>query len=196
MTHKFYYSGPLLYQTELDKEDLSSLKKICLKDKTKDFRKTLAGHLDHEYEIDIKKFNDIIKEYLLEYYQIFEHWYNKKITKFETVSAWVNFMKPGDYNPPHIHTDCDLSCVIYLDVPLKLKNENEKYIGTVKNGGPGSVIFIMSTTNNDLFITEKIFFPKNGDFFIFPANLIHSVAPFKSKIERISISANFNIETV
>lgn len=195
MFYKFYYSGPLLYHTELNKNDLSSLKKICLKDKTKDFRKDLAGHLDHEYTIDIKKFNDITKEYLLEYYQTFEHWYGKKITKFETVSAWVNFMKPGEYNPPHIHTDCDLSCVIYLDVPLKLKNENEKYIGTLKNGGPGSVNFIISTMNDDLFISAKNFFPKNGDFFIFPASLFHSVAPFKSNVERISISANFEIET-
>ena len=158
MTHQFYYSGPLLYHTELNENDLNSLKKICLKDKTKDFRKDLAGHLDHEYAIDTKKFNNIIDKYLLEYYQTFEHWYGKKI---------INFMKSGEYNPPHIHSNCNLSCVIYLDVPLKLKNENKKYIGTIKNGGPGSINFIINTKKDDLFIGSKVFFPKNGDFFIF-----------------------------
>ncbi len=74
MAYTFYYSGPLLYHTELNKNDLSDLKKICLKDKSKDFRKDLAGHLDHEYTINIKKFNKIIEKYLPEYKQAFEHW--------------------------------------------------------------------------------------------------------------------------
>ena len=69
MAHIFYYSGPLLYHTELNKDDLNSLKKICLKDKNKDFRKDLAGHLDHEYTINIEKFNKIIEKYLSEYKQ-------------------------------------------------------------------------------------------------------------------------------
>jgi hypothetical protein len=34
MTSKFYYSGPLLYHTELNKEDINNLKKLCLKDES------------------------------------------------------------------------------------------------------------------------------------------------------------------
>jgi uncharacterized protein (TIGR02466 family) len=195
MTSKFYYSGPLLYHTELNKEDINELKKICLKDQKKDNRKNLAGHLNHEYKIDIKKFNDIILKYLPEYKQTFQNWYNKKISKFETISSWVNFMKNGEYNPPHIHNNCNLTCVLYLDIPEKLKKENQNYIGTVLNGGPGSIFFMFSASHEALKISVKHYFPKSGDFFIFPANLVHSVYPFKSKVERISISANFNIET-
>lgn len=194
MSYKFYYSGPLLYHTELNKNDLNSLKKICLKDKTKDFRKDLAGHLDHEYTIDIKKFDKIIEKYLPEYYEAFEHWYNRKIVKIKTVSSWVNFMKAGDYNPPHIH-EYKLTCVLYVDVPSKLEEENKRYIGTGYEGGPGSINFTFSAGNNSLSINSKNYFPKTGDFFIFPTNLIHFVSPFKSKIERISVSANFEIET-
>lgn len=197
MTHTFYYSGPLLYHTELNKKDLDNLKKLCLKNQKKDYRKNLAGHLNHEYTIDTEEFKNIIEKYLFEYYKAFEHWYDKKIYKFKTLVAWVNFMKAGDFNPPHIHTKCDFTCVLYLDVPKKLKDENEKYVGSIKNGGPGSISFIFSTNTSTSFeISSKNYFPKTGDFFIFPAHLTHFVTPFKSKIERISISANFNVETV
>lgn len=192
MAYKFYYSGPLVYHTEINENDLNSLKKICLKDKKKDYRKNLAGHLNHEYLIDKDIFDQIITKYLIEYQEAFINWYNKKIINFETLTAWVNFMQPGDYNPPHIHSS-DLSCVLYLDVPLKLKEENEKFVGT--HFGPGAISFIFNCGSETLNINNKFHFPKTGDFFIFPANLLHSVAPFKSKVERISISANFNIKT-
>ena len=194
MSYKFYYSGPLLYHTQLNKTDLENIKKICKKDKTKDFRKNLAGHLENEYKIDIEKFNEIIKNYLIQYNVAFNHWYNKKIKKFETLSVWVNFMKNGEYNPPHVHSGCDLTCVLYLDIPSKLKEENKKYLGSIKCGGPGTINFTYHTGNDPLNISDNTFFPDTADFFIFPATLLHSVSPFKSKIERISVSANFKIE--
>jgi hypothetical protein len=194
MSCKFYYSGPLLYHTELNKIDLENIKKICIKDKTKDNRKNLTGHLENEYKIDIEKFNKTIKNYLTEYNEVFNHWYNKKIKKFETLSVWVNFMKHGEYNPAHTHSECDLTCVLYLDIPSKLKEENKKYLGTIKGGGPGSINFTHYLGNDPLKISNNTFFPNTADFFIFPATLLHSVAPFKSKIERISVSANFKIE--
>jgi len=195
MSYKFYYFGPLLYHTQLEKTDLEEIKKICIKDKTKDYRKDLAGHLENEYKIDTEKFNKIIKNYLIEYNEAFNHWYNKKIKSFKTLSVWVNFMKHGEYNPPHIHSNCDLTCVLYLDVPLELKKQNKKYVGTIRNGGPGSINFTYQLGNDPLNISNNTHFPNTADFYIFPATLLHSVFPFKSKIERISVSANFKIET-
>ena len=190
---KFYYSGPLLYHTELNKNDLSNLKKICVKDKTKDYKKYLAGHLEHEYLIDKKNFTKIINNYLPEYKKVFQHWYNKEIINFETTAVWVNFMKKGDSNPIHTH-DEDLSCVLYLEIPTKLQEENKKFIGNAS--GPGSINFIFHALGNkNLNINTKHHFPKTGDFFIFPSFLMHSVDPFKSNVERISVSANFKITT-
>ena len=37
-------------------------------------------------------------------------------------------------------------------------------------------------------------FPKSGDMYIFPAGLRHWVFPFKSKVERISVSGNLLID--
>ena len=33
-----------------------------------------------------------------------------------------------------------------------------------------------------------------GDFFIFPWNLTHNVATYKSNVTRVSVAANFNLE--
>jgi hypothetical protein len=194
MSYKFYYSGPLLYHTQLNETDLKNIKKICIKNKIKDYRKNLAGHLENEYVIDVEKFDKIIQNYFTEYSIAFDHWYNKKIENFKTISAWVNFMKKGEYNPLHMHGG-HLSCVLYLDVPLKLKEENQKYVGTVENGGPGSINFTHYLGNDFLKISNSTFFPNTGDFFIFPSTLAHSVFPFKSEIERISVSANFEVKT-
>jgi hypothetical protein len=190
---KFYYWGPLLFQTEINNSDIDKIKNLCFKDSKKNFQKELAGHIKEEYEIDKKELIKIISIYIEDYVKNFIHFYNKNITKFEIVSSWVNYMKAGEFNPPHTHGN-DLSCVIYLDIPEKLKIENKNYIGTLKkyNGGPGAICFTCGQEVEN-FITNVTIFPEKGDFFIFPSNLTHFVYPFKSNVERISVSANFNI---
>ena len=106
-------------------------------------------------------------------------------------SAWVNFMKAGEFNPPHIHDDCDFSSVLFVKVPEKLKEENKKFPGAGK--GPGSISFMYGEERPHS-MTYKGFFPEEGDLYIFPADLEHWVYPFISKGERISISANLKFE--
>jgi hypothetical protein len=60
------------------------------------------------------------------------------------------------------------------------------------HAGPGSVVFTYGDSR-DYTVDEKSFLPVKGDFFVFPYNLKHYVSPFKSKGERISVSANFKI---
>jgi len=191
---KFYYWGPLLYHTEIKNKDIKNIKSLCIKDVNKDFRKDLAGHIIEEFSIDNNKLLNIIKPYLDKYAFNYKHWYGSNLKSIKINTSWVNFMKSGEYNPPHMHTNCDLSCVIYLDIPIKLKEENNKYVGTLKQGGPGSISFNYGEHNKNV-INNITLFPKKGDFLIFPNNLTHSVFPFKSNIERISVSANFSITT-
>jgi uncharacterized protein (TIGR02466 family) len=192
--HKFYYWGPLLYHTEITEEHINKIKSLCNNNKNikNDVRKELAGHIKEEYSIDKHDFSKIISSYLNEYQNAFNHWYGVKLKSLEVTSTWVNFMKAGEFNPPHIHTECDLSCVIYLDIPEELKKENEQYLGTLNKGGPGSISFLYGE-DNDHIISMVNSFPKKGDFFIFPRTLKHFVFPFKSNVERISVSSNFKI---
>jgi uncharacterized protein (TIGR02466 family) len=181
--------GPLLYKTQLSTQDLFKVKKLCSK-KNKDARDTLAGIINDEYEIDEKKYAKIVEPYFQPFQKRFHSWYKMQLSNLKCNSAWVNYMKKDESNPPHHHVNCDLSSVLYLQIPYGLKKENNKYIG--KSSGPGSIIFTYGE-NRDYAIDEKTFLPNKGDFFIFPYNLRHYVCPFKSKGERISVSANFKI---
>ena len=193
---KFYYWGPLLFHTKISDEDISKILLLCIKEKDKDYRKNLAGHIKEEYAINTHELNNILTPYFNNYLQCFTHWYETEIKSIEMISSWVNFMKAGEFNPPHTHTDCDFSCVIYLDIPKKLIQENKEYIGTnLQKGGPGSISFRLKISDSKYNISNVSCFPEKGDFFIFPASLEHFVFPFKSDCERISVSANFKFTT-
>ena len=191
---QFYYWGPLLFRTTISSEDILKLKSICHKNPENDFRKELAGILKYEYTIDPHKFISIIGPYLKEFREAMIEWYAcKAVPKIEATTAWVNYMKAGEFNPLHVHRGCDFSSVIFLDIPEELKKENKEYVGTA--AGPGSLQF-MSGESLEYTINQKSFFPEQGDFFMFPSTLRHLVCPFQSNIERVSIAANFKVEIV
>ena len=60
------YSGPLLYGSKLNSEDIKKLIFLCKKDKTKEANSKLVGLIDHEYDIDPVKFENIIKPKIYE----------------------------------------------------------------------------------------------------------------------------------
>ena len=189
----FYYWGPLLFKTKIDSEDLIKINKLCKKDKTKDARKSLAGHLDHEYHIEKEKLFEILVKYFDIYKSFYYEWYRRNLSSVEITASWVNYMKSGDYNPPHVHLECDLSSVIYLKVPNVLKKEHDSYAGSIDGGGPAGISFYYGEYR-PLAIDQVELFPEEGDFFVFPSFLRHSVSPFKSNVERVSVAANFRIK--
>tara|TARA_R110000803_G_scaffold210802_1_gene283817 strand:- start:190 stop:792 length:603 start_codon:yes stop_codon:yes gene_type:complete len=192
---KFYYWGPFLYHTKIKNDECSLLlahsKKIKNTYKLKQdkkYKNKLTGIIKEEYSLDNSVFHNAIKPYILNYLEKAKHFYNKDIShEVITDGVWVNFMRAGDFNPPHNH-DGDLSCVLFIDVPKKLKEEYDNH--TSPATGPGSLNFQYGERKN-LLTTDLNFFPEAGDFFIFPSHLIHWVFPFKSNGERISIAANF-----
>jgi len=190
---RFYYWGPLLFKTKLDKGDVEALKKLCNEAQLKkiDARKDLVGVIKEELNINKKKYAAITKPYLDAYSVSYKNWYGEKFKKIETVSVWVNFMKKGEYNPPHAHINCHLSSVLYLNIPPGLKKEEQQFKG--KGGGPGAINFLICGPQ-DLFNHYYTFKPEVGDFFIFPWSLTHFVGPFQSSGTRTSIAANFKIK--
>ena len=97
----FPYFGPLLVSVTLTKEQLEKLKKICNK-KTSNHKK-LAGHFKDEYLLNTKKYEEIITPQLDTYKKLYKNFYNKELTSIKVKEAWVNYMKAGDFNPPHIN---------------------------------------------------------------------------------------------
>ena len=188
-----------------------------------DYRERLAGNLSEEYGYgyDKKDKKDGKKEVKYEFskkqFHILEEelrWlaanytkicYQQKVTDSEidvwkpeelkiAHPLWINYMKQGEWNPVHNHTGL-LSCVIYLQVPPEISEENDKRFGTEsskKTNTPsaGKIEFSFGS-HIDFGKSGVMFTPKEKQIFLFPAKLNHHVYPFKSNVERISVSCNF-----
>ena len=185
-----YYWGPLLFKTKVKPEDVKAVRKIC-DAATKKYNTALSAIIDDEVLADKAKYIQIMQPYLTDFKKAYKTWYNRTITKIIINSSWVNYMKKGECNPPHIHDNCHLCSVLLLQVPKTLTKEQKDWKGT--GMGPGALIF--SIGNPQEFHTSIFNFrPQVGDFFVFPWNLTHSVSSYKSNSKRISMAANFKIE--
>ena len=189
--NNFYYWGPLLFRIKLDPEHLKASLKLCSKESSK-VNEKLAGVIKHQHYISSHKYHQIIDPYLDTFRQVYIQWYGKPLVKrISFVETWVNFMKPGEFNPPHIHSNCDFSSVLFVQIPEKLREENKKFTGT--GAGPGSISFTYGESQKHS-ISHMGILPEEGDLFIFPGTLTHFVSPFMCNEERISISSNFRFD--
>ena len=189
--YNFYYWGPLLFKIKIQPTELKKCAKLCSK-KSSLVSDTLAGSIKHEHYVSSNAFIRIMDPYLNIFGEAYQNWYGKNITKTNILMTWVNFMRAGEFNPPHTHPGCDLSSVLFIKIPEALKEEHKKFTGT--GTGPGSLSFTYGEFQPHA-ISTRYFFPEEGDFFIFPATLTHFVTPFMSEGERISMSANFKLQT-
>jgi hypothetical protein len=189
--YKYYHWGPFLFRINLNLKDIKKIKNLCAKKEDRLTRSTLAGDIKGEYSIDLPELESILAPYLTVFSEGYKRWYGSpKQPTIKTKSAWVNYMKAGEHNPIHIHSKCDLSSVIFIDVPKKLKTEIADYEGTTH--GPGCITFLYGEVA-PFFISSAEFEPEVGDMFIFPYSLRHTVNPFKSKCERVSVAVNYLI---
>ena len=189
--YNFFHWGPFLYKTKLTYEEVEQIKSLCKKNKKKDIRKNLAGLIKQEYSISNKKLFPIIFNYLDSYIRASCEHYNIILGKKVTLKkSWVNYMTKFESNPLHNHNE-DISFVIYLSLPEKLKKENED---TISNSSrPGEICFVDKLEKNNLSINRIKFFPEVGEFFIFPATLNHYVNSFQCEGERVSVSGNIQV---
>ena len=189
LNYTIFHWGPLLFRTKIRPEDVKTLKKLC-DESNEDWTDNLAGIIKGEYKIKSEEYTKIITPYLRAYAVAYKNWYGIKLKAVETTAAWVNFMKNGESNPPHIHHNCHLSSVLVLDVPDVIKEEQKAWKGT--GDGPAALNFFVGNPQN-FHVNTFGFKPEAGDFFIFPWNLTHSVSTFKSDATRITVAANFKV---
>ena len=192
--------GPFVMRLTAPTEVVDFLKVEGKKLEDLSVKAKLAGHLDkeHQYPEEIKlKFVDMMGNVFSGYRNAHIHYHGIQkmidekgddIKNFDPQmyleNLWVNYMREGEFNPPHIHTS-DLSFVLYLQVPEELKVERTQYEGTAS--GPGDVTFIYGEYNKPVWTQNaNTYFPEVGQLMIFPALLQHHVCPFQTKgIERV-----------
>ena len=187
--------GPYVMRTKVP-EDIRKRLLTDGKKQLKSYHKRLAGHLDSQL-----KYNDETTSWFYQqsspiwqaYREGWSNWtgHPNEPVELNAHDLWVNFMKPGDFNPVHTHGG-DYSFVIFLDVPKKLIEEQDAFEGT--SSVPGSLMFEFTQQAKPKWaMTGQAFKPRTGDMVIFPALLQHWVLPFKSKCTRVSVSGNLEI---
>ena len=193
--YKYVNFGPYLMKTVLPNYIIQELK-IQGKKAKQDYSHNLAGHLDHQflYPAGFQKwFYNEIQPIVAAYRKGHCEYHNlpERNVEMSADDLWVNFMKAGDFNPYHTHGG-DYSFVIFVDVPKALSREIERYKGT--SGKPGSLTFEYTQQARPRWATTgHNVNPKTGEMYFFPALLGHWVAPFKSKVTRITVSGNLTI---
>ena len=165
----------------------------------------LAGQIKEELLIEPKLLE---KEYLLDFFgnmvQEFVHQCNLQQAPsdqhqhIETVknhihvtmnSMWIVEQQPGEYNPIHTHTNCDISSVMYLKAPNFLPSEK------TERDDDGTIYFIGSSSFKGKLKTNSLKVkPMPGQFFIFPSHLQHTVYPYKTNDNFARRSVSFNAQ--
>jgi hypothetical protein len=90
----------------------------------------------------------------------------------DILSVWMNDMKPGEYNPVHTHNEnSGYSANLYLKIPEYINDckEPHKFMD-------GRIVFIAPNAT----ASESII-PKVGELYIFAADHMHCVYPFKTQ---------------
>ena len=189
--HKYHHFGPYLAEMPVDPTYCAKLLKLG-KTLKKSHRSNLAGQIHHEYIYGLQKDPWIFNEFQIYINTWLEGWRRfsnkpKFNPKYKLFQMWINRMKAKEYNPIHIHLNCALSFVLWLEVPQQMLNETKKKETSASN--PGDTCFLYGEDKWSV-VTEKCFTPRVNTLIIFPADLRHSVMHFNSKVTRTSVAGN------
>ena len=189
--HKYHHFGPYLAEMPVNPDYCARLLKLG-KTLKKSHRSNLAGQIHHEYIYDLQKDPWIFNELQIYINTWLEGWRRfatkpKFNPKYQLHQMWINRMKAKEYNPIHVHTHCELSFIIWLEVPQRMLNEAKKNETNAAN--PGDTCFLFGEDKWST-VTEKHFTPQVNTLMIFPSDLRHQVMHFNSKVTRTSVAGN------
>lgn len=205
--------GPRLGHFFLDSDSFLEIKKLAdkiLKNKKRtQYGHNLAGMIEDEPELPVSETENpwlynMFTEYTIHYIKTYigQMGYQTNDILCKINEAWLVNQKAGEYNPAHTHGNCNVSAVMYLQVPEY--NYNDK-LSDKKSKNDGKIDFI-NNSSRELWELEMGAFsvdPAPGHLFIFPSRLTHTVYPFQIKpakerkkgdpITRLSLSYNAQV---
>ena len=164
-----------------------------------------AGQMKDQFKIDFKIleqeelmefFLDVCRNYVIQAFCqslpieretiLKEEW----LTKLEGI--WINSQKDNEYFTLHNHNNCALSSVMYLKIPEYLPSRRT-YWKDPNYNDDGAIVFSSNSSDTKWSKPYLQIQPQLGDFFLFPAEQLHQVYPFRTpdgKGERRSVSFN------
>ena len=194
--------GPLIYTTDISGEFHQFLLD-GLEDcrKGQDLTKMLVGNIDQQRSApyDPQKFTKFLHPHLRSYLQEKNNRHrdvmnmcncdeivwdaSKSEINFGLGGGpWVNFQKKGEFNPLHNHSGL-ISAVVFIKIPDELDEERKKCNFNAKASGCLEIV-----NNNEHIIIN----PREAMMYLFPSYLQHIVYPYRSDVERVSMSFNFD----
>ncbi len=97
-------------------------------------------------------------------------------------SSWINWSRTGEHHHKHTHTNSFISGVFYVqtnpDDKIWFHDDTHKWLSMPKS--------VYTNWNSEQFYYKVT----QGDLYLFPSNLPHSVAVVQGAQERISLSFN------
>ena len=195
--------GPRMLKTKLPTDLIARMNKHCdsiIHRKELDASDQLVGHVEQELRCEIGKV-DKLGEILFEATNgLYTNFMRQSLQDFqppnqvEIHNAWFVRSFATNYNPVHVHTSGQFSCVLYLKIPSTIGSKNWKF-SEEKYASEGWTDFLFGSTNLCSVGSFRVQ-PKVGDLYIFPAYLSHCAYPFFGEGERRSFSANLSLHTV
>ena len=148
----------------------------------------LAGNVHQEFLLDINFMKKIDWANFLAKVcsQWIKHHNGRELKDFKIIKSWIVRQFKNEYNPAHHHTG-HISGVGYLKVPDNLGTTSQKNKNVNQNGK----LELIDSSPKLMCRGNYIVKPEVGDFYLFPAYLLHTVYPFSgSDDERRSVSFN------
>ena len=187
--------GPTIGKTKLSKTIVKKLNNFSDKviqnkklSKKLDYDHRLIGSMKQQFSIPRKilklGLENQIKKAIKDYYL---NTINIKVKKIRIERSWIVSQYAGDFNPPHLHRG-NISGVGYLKIPSSIRRNEEKDLAGLISFFDGRVS--LPRNSPPLVKHRETFMPAVGDFYIFPAFLMHDVHPFRGEGERRCFSFN------
>ena len=110
----------------------------------------------------------------------------KKDIEIYITQSWINFNQKDTSHHRHKHVNSIISSVLFIKgetCPIIFYNSERNLFGNLLS-------YDDFTAPNEDNTSQVYFNNQNGQLFLFPSTLMHSVAKNKSDVERISLSFN------
>ena len=200
--------GPCLYFGKFKDDEVKFLQKLS--DDARSMKdpmgKSLSGNIAGQYDMknvgtpeEQKQFIDLMAEHCNNYIRS-----GLQVSNLDEMPSeedhnlaiqllgypWVNVTKAGEFNPMHTHPNSLISASLYIDIPEVIKEEKKEVEEFTNQPVPGDITFAGGLIDDIWQSSGVNYTPTTGDCIFFPGAMRHAVYPYKSDVERVTLSFN------
>ena len=181
------FSTPVFQSSEKYKFNKSELEFVHKQKENVAINQNGNSYSKNNYVLDspeLKNLKEFCNKNLLMFF--YDRFKVKKDIEIYITQSWINFNQKDTSHHRHKHVNSIISSVLFIKgetCPIIFYNSERNLFGNLLSHDD------FTAPNEDN--TSQVYFNnQNGQLFLFPSTLMHSVAKNKSDVERISLSFN------